>query len=79
MIYYITIIDTKTHRQSNLVRNDENIAETVEKELGSYSDKCMTSNRFKEEPKDGFIQSGLTTNKSKVFSIICLPEPTEEI
>jgi len=72
--YYITIVVRANNLVHHLVRNEENIDTTIQKELGSWGNLhgAMTSGK-NTHPRE-FFQTGVTKDNTKAFSILAIWE-----
>lgn len=72
--YFITIVDRKACC-SNLIRTEEDINQTIEKELGGWDNlhsACTSGANKRIENKEEYFMSGTTRDGNKGFSIICM-------
>lgn len=70
--YFITIVDNITLTTKNIVREDKNINETIDKELGGWANLRAASTSNRDLEIDNYQQAGTTKDFKKSFSILCI-------
>ena len=70
--YFITIVDNKTLTTKNLVRNDDFINSTIDKELGGWANLRSASTSNNEINSYNYQQAGTTKDNKKSYSILCI-------
>lgn len=75
--YYITIVERTTKTVQHLIRGEQTIDQTVEKELGGWTThSAMTSGVVRHDKE--FFQAGTTKDNLKCFSILAVWEESDE-
>ena len=76
MKYIITIIDRlKSNTVHHLERTEDNINQTIEKELNGWDNlysACTSCAQRDLLHKDEYFMAGTTKDNSKAFSILCV-------
>lgn len=70
--YFITIVNNTTLTTQNLVRDDENINATIDKELGGWANLKSASTSSHELDSYNYQQAGTTKDNTKSYSILCI-------
>jgi hypothetical protein len=77
MKYIITIFERVTSTTNLLNKTEDNINETIDKELGGWNNLHACSNSGVKHDllsKDEYFMAGTTKDNLKCFSIICVNE-----
>lgn len=75
--YYITIVERATKTVHHLIRDEQTIDKTVEKELGCWTTHSAMTSGVANHDKE-FFQCGTTRDNAKAFSILAVWEESDE-